>query len=140
MKEGIGLRGYGQKDPLVEFKKEAFTLFDDLMNRIDTESVRFLFLVRPAETPQNPAVPPSAVQPGPPPSPSAPPIPRGLQQFSPEEIERKQRRQQQQMQFQAGATPVEPPKPTRAGAKVGRNDLCPCGSGKKYKKCHGATA
>ena len=51
LKEGIGLRGYGQKDPLVEFKKEAFILFDDLMNRIDTEAVRFLFLVRPAEQP-----------------------------------------------------------------------------------------
>ena len=139
LKEGIGLRGYGQKDPLVEFKKEAFTLFDDLMNRIDTESVRFLFLVRPAETPQNPATPPAA-QSAPPASPSAPPIPRGLQQFSPEEIERRQRRQQQQMQFQAGATPVEPPKPTRAAAKVGRNDPCPCGSGKKYKKCHGVAA
>ena len=140
LKEGIGLRGYGQKDPLVEFKKEAFILFDDLMNRIDTESVRFLFLVRPAETPQNPAVPPPVPPSGPPANPSAPPIPRGLQQFSPEEIERKQRRQQQQMQFQAGAAPVEPPRPARAAAKVGRNDRCPCGSGKKYKKCHGATA
>src|SRR5208282_4877721 len=49
LKEGIGLRGYGQKDPLVEFKREAFTLFEDLMDRIDAESVRFLFLVRPAE-------------------------------------------------------------------------------------------
>ena len=49
LKEGIGLRGYGQKDPLVEFKREAFMLFEDMMDRIDTESVRFLFLVRPAE-------------------------------------------------------------------------------------------
>jgi preprotein translocase subunit SecA len=110
-----------------------------MMNRIDTEAVRFLFLVRPAETPQNPAVPPPA-QPASASTLSAPPIPRGLQQFSPEEIERKQRRQQQQMQFQAGAAPVEPPKPTRAAAKVGRNDPCPCGSGKKYKKCHGEAA
>ena len=47
LKEGIGLRGYGQKDPLVEFKSEAFTLFEDMMDRIDTEAVRFLFLVRP---------------------------------------------------------------------------------------------
>src|SRR5580658_9323786 len=137
LKEGIGLRGYAQKDPLVEFKKEAFILFDELMNRIDTEAVRFLFLVRPAEPPQN--APPPA-QSAPPANPSAPPIPRGLSQFSPEEIERKQRRQQQQMQFQAGAAPVEPPKPTRAAAKVGRNDPCPCGSGKKYKKCHGEAA
>src|ERR1700677_1023276 len=137
LKEGIGLRGYGQKDPLVEFKKEAFILFDELMNRIDTEAVRFFFLVRPAQPPQN--APPPA-QSAPPANPSAPPIPRGLSQFSPEEIERKQRRQQQQMQFQAGAAPVEPPKPTRAAAKVGRNDPCPCGSGKKYKKCHGEAA
>jgi len=48
LKEGIGLRGYGQKDPLVEFKKEAFTLFEDVMDRIDTEAVRFLFLMQPA--------------------------------------------------------------------------------------------
>ena len=52
LKEGIGLRGYGQKDPLVEFKREGFTLFEEMMDRIDTESVRFLFLVRPAENEQ----------------------------------------------------------------------------------------
>jgi preprotein translocase subunit SecA len=165
LKEGIGLRGYGQKDPLVEFKKEAFTLFDELMNRIDTEAVRFLFLVRPADPTNAPTqrgaiapVPPPPSHGGPPPSavsataseaPTQPPAnvtstggPRppalgGLSQFSPEELERRQRRQQQQMQFQAGSTPTEPPKPARSAAKVGRNDLCPCGSGKKYKKCHG---
>src|SRR5580692_9789662 len=134
LKEGIGLRGYGQKDPLVEFKKEAFILFDELMNRIDTEAVRFLFLVRPAEQPAAAAAQPAA------PSAQKPVVPRGLSQFSPEEIERKQRRQEKQMQFQTGNTPVEAPKPARAGAKVGRNDPCPCGSGKKYKKCHGQTA
>ena len=111
LKEGIGLRGYGQKDPLVEFKKEAFTLFEDMMGRIDTETVRYLFLVQPAR-PEDEA----------------------------REIERRQRRQQQEMQLQAGAAKAEPPKPIRAGAKVGRNDPCPCGSGKKYKKCHGAAA
>jgi len=134
LKEGIGLRGYGQKDPLVEFKKEAFILFDELMNRIDTEAVRFLFLVRPAEQPAAAAAQPAA------PSAQKPLVPRGLSQFSPEEIERKQRRQEKQMQFQTGNTPVEAPKPARAGAKVGRNDPCPCGSGKKYKKCHGEAA
>jgi preprotein translocase subunit SecA len=134
LKEGIGLRGYGQKDPLVEFKKEAFILFDDLMNRIDTEAVRFLFLVRPAE--------PTAAPSGPTTTSTAPkpPAPRGLSQYSPEEMERRQKRQQQQLQFQAGSAPVEPPKPVRAAAKVGRNDPCPCGSGKKYKKCHGQAA
>src|SRR5271154_868475 len=134
LKEGIGLRGYGQKDPLVEFKKEAFVLFDELMDRIDTEAVRFLFLVRPAEQPAA-----AAAQPAAPPA-QKPLVPRGLSKFSPEEIARKQRRQEQQMQFQTGNTPVEAPKPVRAGAKVGRNDPCPCGSGKKYKKCHGQTA
>jgi preprotein translocase subunit SecA len=130
LKEGIGLRGYGQKDPLVEFKKEAFILFDELMDRIDTEAVRFLFLVRPAD-PQN-AAPAEGSTPSPKPA-----APRGLSQFSPEEMERRQRRQQQQLQFQTGAAQAEPPKPVRAAAKVGRNDPCPCGSGKKYKKCHG---
>jgi preprotein translocase subunit SecA len=132
LKEGIGLRGYAQKDPLVEFKKEAFTLFDDLMGRIDTEAVRFLFLVRPAEGQAG-----AAAGSG---DPSPQPAPRGLSAFSPEEMERRQRRQRAQMQFQAGATPAEPPKPVRAAAKVGRNDPCPCGSGKKYKKCHGGAA
>ena len=111
LKEGIGLRGYGQKDPLVEFKKEAFTLFEDMMGRIDTETVRYLFLVQPAR-PEDEA----------------------------REIERRQRRQQQEMQLQAGAAEAEQPKPVRTGAKVGRNEPCPCGSGKKYKKCHGAAA
>ena len=111
LKEGIGLRGYGQKDPLVEFKKEAFILFEDMMGRIDTETVRYLFLVQPAR-PEDEA----------------------------REIERRQRRQQQEMKLQAGAAEAEQPKPVRTGAKVGRNDPCPCGSGKKYKKCHGAAA
>ena len=135
LKEGIGLRGYGQKDPLVEFKREAFTLFDDLMDRIDKESVRFLFLIRPAE--------PSAVQP---PAQTAQgqggeaPVPRSFANFSAQEMERRRRRQQQHLQYQTGPAQAEPPKPVRAAAKVGRNDPCPCGSGKKYKKCHGATA
>ncbi len=111
LKEGIGLRGYGQKDPLVEFKKEAFTLFDELMNRIDTEAVRFLFLMQPAK-PQEEA----------------------------RQIEQRQKRQAQNLQFQTGPAQAEPPKPVRSGAKVGRNEPCPCGSGKKFKKCHGAAA
>jgi preprotein translocase subunit SecA len=111
LKEGIGLRGYGQKDPLVEFKREAFTLFEELMGRIDAETVRYLFLIQPAR-PEDQA----------------------------KELERRQRRQQQQMQYQAGAAQAEAPKPVRTGAKIGRNDPCPCGSGKKYKKCHGQAA
>ncbi len=111
LKEGIGLRGYGQKDPLVEFKKEAFTLFEDMMARIDTETVRYLFLMQPAR-PEDEA----------------------------RELERRQRRQQQELQFQAGPAQAEAPRPVRTGAKIGRNDPCPCGSGKKYKKCCGKAA
>ncbi len=111
LKEGIGLRGYGQKDPLVEFKKEAFTLFEDMMARIDAETVRYLFLMQPAR-PEDEA----------------------------REIERRQRRQQQELQYQAGPAQAEAPRPVRAGAKIGRNDPCPCGSGKKYKKCCGKAA
>jgi preprotein translocase subunit SecA len=56
------------------------------------------------------------------------------------QLERKQQRQQKDLQYQTGPAQAEAPKPVRAGAKVGRNDPCPCGSGKKYKKCHGATS
>src|SRR5690348_3017301 len=106
LKEGIGLRGYGQVDPLVEFKKEGFTLFEDMMDRIDTETVRFLYLMQPAR-PEEEA----------------------------KQIERRQRRAQQELQLQTGAEKAEAPKQVRTGAKIGRNDPCPCGSGKKYKKC-----
>jgi preprotein translocase subunit SecA len=132
LKEGIGLRGYGQKDPLVEFKKEAFILFEDMMDRIDSEAVRFLFLVRPAEGQGE-----QGAEGTPSPRPSTP---RPVTPISFEDMERRRRRQEQQLQFQAGAAPVEAPKPVRSGAKIGRNDPCPCGSGKKYKKCHGAAA
>ncbi len=111
LKEGIGLRGYGQKDPLVEFKKEAFNLFEDMMARIDTETVRYLFLIQPAR-PEDEA----------------------------RELERRQRRQQQQIEFLTGPAQAEPPRPVRTGGKIGRNDPCPCGSGKKYKKCCGKAA
>ncbi|MFZ0633964.1 MAG: preprotein translocase subunit SecA [Candidatus Acidiferrales bacterium] len=131
LKEGIGLRGYGQKDPLVEFKKEGFTLFEDMMDRIDTEAVRFLYLVRPAEGEKAP-VPAGGAQP------AAAPRPRQL--AIQQSIERRQQRQQQNLQYQSGPAQAEAPKPVRAGAKVGRNDPCPCGSGKKFKKCHGANA
>jgi preprotein translocase subunit SecA len=132
LKEGIGLRGYGQKDPLVEFKKEAFILFEDMMDRIDTEAARFLFLVRPAENQPAQGGEGASGQAGAAARPAAP--------ISFDEMERRRRRQQQQLQFQAGPAQAEAPKPVRAGAKVGRNDPCPCGSGKKYKKCHGTEA
>jgi len=152
LKEGIGLRGYGQKDPLVEFKKEAFILFEDMMARIDNETVRYLYNVQvqmeghaPPQGAPQPQAPPTAAAPRPLAAAAsaaarvnddgAAPLPAFAR-----EMERKQQRQEKEMRFQAGATQSEAPKPVRAGAKVGRNDPCPCGSGKKYKKCHGVNA
>ncbi|MGC1491414.1 MAG: SEC-C metal-binding domain-containing protein, partial [Candidatus Acidiferrum sp.] len=67
------------------------------------------------------------------------PPPQHLPAFA-REMERKKERQQKELKYQTGPAQAEAPKPVRAGAKVGRNDPCPCGSGKKYKKCHGANA
>jgi len=152
LKEGIGLRGYGQKDPLVEFKKEAFVLFEDMMARIDNETIRYLFHI---QLQQGEAPPAEGVrQPRPPEPPHGPaqgaaaavasaaarasePAPTNLPGFA-REMERRQQRQQRELQYQTGPAQAEAPKPVRAGAKVGRNDPCPCGSGKKYKRCHGA--
>jgi preprotein translocase subunit SecA len=152
LKEGIGLRGYGQKDPLVEFKKEAFILFEDMMARIDNETVRYLFHVQIQQEAQ-PAQP-KAPQPEPPrqqrsstaiaaaasaAARAEESAPQRLPDFA-RALERRQERQQRDLQYQTGAGQAEAPKPVRAGAKVGRNDPCPCGSGKKYKKCHGANS
>jgi preprotein translocase subunit SecA len=156
LKEGIGLRGYGQKDPLVEYKKEAFVLFEDMMARIDNETIRYLFHIQMQQNEQAGQGP--GGQPAQPRSPQGPPrtggaraavasaaaraeepAPARLPAFA-REMERKQERQQKELQYQTGPAQAEAPKPVRAGAKVGRNDPCPCGSGKKYKKCHGANA
>src|SRR5882724_1924850 len=155
LKEGIGLRGYAQKDPIVEFKKEAFTLFEDMMARIDNETIHYLFHI---QVQQGEPQPGQAVQQ----RPDAQNAPAVAQQRSggaqaavasaaarasdsapqrlpdvARQLDRKQQRQQKDLQYQTGAAQAEPPKPVRAAAKVGRNDPCPCGSGKKYKKCHG---
>ena len=157
LKEGIGLRGYGQKDPLVEYKKEAFVLFEDMMARIDNETIRYLFHIQMQQNEQAPPGP--GGQPSQPRSPQGTPprtggaraavasaaaraeepAPARLPAFA-REMERKQERQQKELQYQTGPAQADAPKPVRAGAKVGRNDPCPCGSGKKYKKCHGANA
>jgi preprotein translocase subunit SecA len=155
LKEGIGLRGYGQKDPLVEFKKEAFVLFEDMMARIDNETIRYLFHIQMQQAERPPdemQLKPEAQQAGIPRRASggaqaavasaaaraSEPVPQRLPEVA-RQLERKQQRQQKDLQYQTGAAQAEAPKPVRAGAKVGRNDPCPCGSGKKYKKCHGAT-
>src|SRR3979490_1213648 len=149
LKEGIGLRGYGQKDPLVEFKKEAFVLFEDMMARIDNETIRYLFHIQMQQGEQPPSG--GAPHPSTPPQPTRPRAdavaasaaaaranePQHLPAVA-REIERRQQRQQKDLQYQTGPAQAEAPKPVKVGAKVGRNDPCPCGSGKKYKKCHGA--
>jgi len=153
LKEGIGLRGYGQKDPLVEFKKEAFTLFEDMMARIDNETVRYLYHIQvqqgeqPAQQMQERPEPPRpqltsaqvAVASAAERATARANEPQHLPAVA-REIERRQQRQQRDLQYQTGPAQAEAPKPVRTGAKVGRNDPCPCGSGKKYKKCHGANA
>ena len=151
LKEGIGLRGYGQKDPLVEFKKEAFVLFEDMMARIDNETIRYLFHIQVQQNEQPQGGPGQAPSPPQPIRPRAgaavasaaarasEPPPQRLPDFA-RAMERKQERQQKELQYQTGPAQAEAPKPVRAGAKVGRNDPCPCGSGKKYKKCHGTNA
>ncbi len=142
LKEGIGLRGYGQKDPLVEYKKESFDLFQDMKRRVDEDMVNRLwtghFVFRedaPPRPPQRRAAVPMTLN-----EPSAEPV--GAFASAP----------------RAAAPapmglPTRPATPARVGGddapvqtvrrdepKVGRNDPCPCGSGKKYKKCHGAAA
>jgi preprotein translocase subunit SecA len=163
LKEGIGLRGYAQQDPLVAYKKESFEMFEGMMLRFQEDTVRFLFLMRiigpdgqPVEIPSRPrTVVPAA------PSvasadrvsgdgnghrmPSAPPIPLApgrAPSTTIDDIEKEfQRKKQKELEHarMAGAGDSSGPSQRRVGEKVGRNDPCPCGSGKKYKKCHGAT-
>ncbi len=144
LKEGIGLRGYGQRDPLVEYKKESFALFQDMKARIEEEIVRYLFHLRPVLTEDGgpagaPAPRPAPRRPAPTmttnnPAAEAAPAFAGVGRAT------------------AGASARQGPVPARTGGddivktvkhegpKVGRNDPCPCGSGKKYKKCHGTAA
>jgi preprotein translocase SecA subunit len=136
LKEGIGLRGYGQKNPLQEYQKEGYDLFEELVGRMESDVVEKLWSVQVQVTPQGAAAaPPSAAAPGAPAG-----MPREIQ-------EAERRRQQQQARIRltgpSGGAPAEPPRAEtirRDGDKVGRNDPCPCGSGKKYKKCHGQAA
>ena len=153
LKEGIGLRGYGQKDPLVEYKKEGFKLFQDMMDRIEDETVRYLYFLRFEQNPE------------------ALPFANNDSEYEEDEVdvaeqtrvaqaklaEEQQRvaaqsavldmtrnikkqheRELKDLQF-AGTNGSGTASQTVANAapKVGRNDPCPCGSGKKYKKCHG---
>jgi preprotein translocase subunit SecA len=135
LKEGIGLRGYGQRDPLVEYKKESFDLFQAMKDRIDEEMVRYLWRLRPVVSAGDQAAAAGALP--------VPPVPP--------------RRPAPPLTLSGGSTAAReasasagPPKPARTGGddapitpvrrdekQVGRNDPCWCGSGKKFKKCHG---
>jgi preprotein translocase subunit SecA len=136
LKEGIGLRGYGQRDPLVEYKKESYTMFQDLNDRIDEEILKWVFLYQPVRTPEDAAgdAPPAAA-PAPPPSFTPRSFARNLTLNDPSKGASAFARAEPR-EAQGGSDQV--PTIKREGKKVGRNDPCPCGSGKKYKKCHGA--
>ncbi|HLL74701.1 MAG TPA: preprotein translocase subunit SecA [Pyrinomonadaceae bacterium] len=116
LKQGIGLVGYGQKDPLVEYKKESFDLFSAMLDRIDTITIRSLFNLQ------------------------------VVAEQAPEQLQQRRRSRPTSMMFTgpnqgaaaAGEEAGKTKTVTRSQPKVGRNDPCPCGSGKKYKKCCGA--
>ena len=105
LKEGIGLRGYAQQNPLIVYKKEGFEMFQDMISRIQEQTISILFRVQQAE---------------------------------PERIEAIHRPKEQNLIFSGSDGEPQKKKPVRrANEKTGRNDSCPCGSGKKFKKCCG---
>jgi len=169
LKEGIGLRGYAQQDPLVAYKKESFDMFEAMMLKFHEDTVRFLFRMqilgpdgRPISIPppeprrEIPAAPPvaSAEQRMLPadgngqPYREAPvqrevPIHTRAPQTTIDQLEKefaKKKQRELEAAQRAGGGSDSQPTPRRTGDKVGRNDPCPCGSGKKYKKCHGVEA
>ena len=134
LKEGIHLRAYGQKDPLIEYKTESFNLFVDLLDNIRNETLNMVFKL----------------------------FPQPLQEIPLRRVQRPQRKQQMTLMHESalgmglqqgqgvesessskedienqGASRGAKPKPVHVGEKIGRNEPCPCGSGKKYKHCHG---
>ena len=155
LKEGIGLRGYAQRDPLVEYKRESFEMFEAMMLKFQEDTVRFLFrmqIIGPDGQPVDAAPRPQRTVP------KAPPVASAAQPLAgdgaPREIaiavrqptttidelekdfHRKKERELAVASRQGGGESSQPTQ-RRTGEKVGRNDPCPCGSGKKYKKCHG---
>jgi preprotein translocase subunit SecA len=124
LKSGIGLRGFGQIDPRVEYEKEAYEIFEDLKSNIADEAIKGVFRVVIEQAPPDAQGNGLAGQ-------SFEPIPSG------EMIPQPSRSRE----VKTNRDDEEPAKPMhRDQRKVGRNELCPCGSGKKYKKCHGAAA
>jgi preprotein translocase subunit SecA len=174
LKEGIGLRGYAQQDPLVAYKRESFEMFEGMMLRFQEDTARHLFrmqIIGPDGTPiesaeqlanaqahaaalqsQQQALPvdASSTLHLTPPSQNAPPPARQpaptsnrapattIDALEREFQKKKQRELEQARSVSTATADSNGSAPRRTGEKVGRNDLCPCGSGKKYKKCHGA--
>src|SRR5450432_2873070 len=145
LKQGIGNRAYGQKDPLVEYKKESYEIFTAMMDRIEDETVRYLYFLQ--VTSGAPPVGPfpdeeeeeegdgNGNQARPDPTEQARQAAKSTMEDFTRNIQRKKERELAQLQF--GGDDSSSARPVQAGQKVGRNDPCPCGSGKKYKKCHG---
>jgi len=161
LKEGIGLRGYAQRDPLVEYKRESFDMFEAMMLKFQEDTVRFLFrmqILGPDGQPVNAAPEVRREIPKAPPVASAArlPVSEGATLTAPTEeipistrqpsttidaLEKEFARKKQRelaAASRSGGGDASQPAQRRTGEKVGRNDPCPCGSGKKYKKCHGA--
>jgi preprotein translocase subunit SecA len=114
LRQGIHLRGYAQKNPKQEYKREAFELFEGLLDRVRREVTRIVFTVQIRS-------------------------PEDVQETAPRADVHNVKYQHADYDDALGAAdePAPPPQPAHAGPKVGRNDPCPCGSGKKYKHCHG---
>jgi preprotein translocase subunit SecA len=136
LKEGIHLRAYGQKDPIVEYKTEAFRMFMELLEMVNSEILTTVFRLFPAPSQQLPIRGPQRPQQmrmshdsslGMGFHANKEPIPGGAGQSVPVAG-----RQQG-----SPSGPPSKPQPVQVGEKIGRNDPCPCGSGKKYKQCHG---
>jgi preprotein translocase subunit SecA len=177
LKEGIGLRGYAQQDPLVAYKKESFEMFEAMMMRFQEDTARHLFrmqIIGPDGTPiesaeqlahaqahvqamaeaqqaqqQLAAAGSQGLLQGPPQHTNAPGARQPAASRAPsttiDALERefqkkKQRELEQARSAGAASAGTNGSTPRRSGEKIGRNDECPCGSGKKYKKCHGADA
>jgi preprotein translocase subunit SecA len=155
LKEGIGLRGYGQHDPLVEYKRESFDMFEAMMQRFQEDTVRYLYLMQILERRPAPDALPGgptqggATERGPE---AGTPVgrdgdgngrrPPRMVSTSADELEeaflRRKKRELEQARMAGGGDSAPVQQVVRSQEKVGRNDPCPCGSGKKYKKCHGA--
>jgi preprotein translocase subunit SecA len=142
LKQGIGNQAYGQKDPLVEYKKTSYELFTAMMDRIEDETVRYLFFlqVHSGATPVGPFPEEDEEDDDESGRPDATEQQRLAAKNSMEDftrnIQRKKEKELAELHF--GGDGSDTTKQVVAGNKVGRNDPCPCGSGKKYKKCHGA--